>query len=227
MKNLKPFNYSLVKTSWLHFILEFLKIIKVYIRKTSDWEKLNLEPAQPDDIRWKEAFYKERCYHILGMLGMGVIGEILIKLTLLKENYLINEIKSIRIIDPQPHIEFNENTISFSKAIDQFKKILSNKNNYFDGLKEYNLCLNGEDYNYFGFKKITPNNCLDLLVKIRNNYVHTTLPQEEKRGIVWYIYNFLIFLIKKEFSDEKEILNSYNLDFIGDEEILKCFENKI
>lgn len=224
MESLKPFDYNSIKTHWLYCILESLKISKDYIQKTSNWEKLNLEPAQPGNSEREKKFYEERCLHILAMLIMGVIGEILIKLILLKEDYIINEIKSIKIIDFKPNIEFSENTISFFRAVEQFKKNLSKKKNYFDGLEGYKLCLKEENYDYFGFKEINPDNCLDLLIKIRNNYAHLALPKKEKRGIVWYIYNFLIFLIKKEFSDEKNILNNYDLNFIGDEEVLKCFE---
>ena len=102
METLKPFDYNSIKTHWLSFILESLKISKDYIKKTSNWEELNLEPAQPGNSEWKKRFYEERCLHILAMLIMGIVGEILIKLILLKENYVINEIKTIKIINLKP-----------------------------------------------------------------------------------------------------------------------------
>lgn len=162
------------------------------------------------------------------MLMMGIVGEILIKLILLKNNYVINKTDTIKRKNSEFETKFSPHTISFSEAIKLFKKYLNSKsNNYFNEIKAYKISLEMENYTYFGYRELNKENCLDILNKARNHYVHLAIPNNEKRGIVWYIYNVLIFLIKKEFVDTNEISTQYNYDlnYIGDNEVLGCFEN--
>ncbi|GIW67007.1 MAG: hypothetical protein KatS3mg095_0905 [Candidatus Parcubacteria bacterium] len=126
---------------------------------------------------------------------------------------------------------FSEKLITFSKAIKLFKDCIINKdNNYFNDLKKIKL-EKGDDYKYYKYLEITPENCLEILNKVRNSYVHHPNPNNEKRAIPWYLYNFLLWLLKKEFREElvtkegiiKAFYDKLNLRYIGDKEVLNCF----
>lgn len=113
-------------------------------------------------------------------------------------------------------------TISFCKCIELFKKCIKNNKEYFTSIKKYSLnspkkkiFVNGiflesdpgPAYDYLGFKEISPNNALDIIREMRNNYIHVANAHSEKQGIIHYLYNFLLYLCVKEFKrffiDEK------------------------
>ncbi|MBA7552651.1 hypothetical protein ES705_45221 [subsurface metagenome] len=62
-------------------------------------------------------------------------------------------------------------------------------------------------YDYLGFKEIDKNSALDIIREMRNNYIHVAGAHFEKQGIIYYLYNFLLYLCVKEFKrffiDEK------------------------
>jgi hypothetical protein len=209
MNNNLIFDYKKIKDTYINFILYVLSITKNLIEETSPWNNLNLKPYNRYDKKLMKEFYYKRSQHILVITLIGLIAEHIVKLILMKRGISIikntkNEVK----------------TISFENAIKKFLK--SNKNNYFDNIKSYNLSI-GDNYEYFGFKQIDPKFCLELIRKSRNSYIHYANPREEKRGVVWYLYNFLIWLFKREFINDIVNYSNYNLDYIGDKEVLECF----
>jgi hypothetical protein len=204
--------YNEIKNDYFHFILFALAECKKLIKITSPWTNIEIEPAKPFDYKWKKKFWTLRCKHVLVMTLLGVIGEHLTKLILLKYGININKASN------------SDKLITFGEAKDKFKKhIIKKQNKYFNGLKSYKF----SDYEFFNRKKLNPNGCLDLLVELRNKYIHYYPgPKGEARAIPWYIYNFLIFLIKKEFNKEDFIKNSDRskvLTYIGDKEVKECF----
>jgi len=205
-------HYNEIKESYHHFILFTLTECRKLIKITSPWDNIETEPAKPYDHKWRKKFYMLRCRHILAMTLLGIIGEHLTKLILLKYGININKSRKPNEL------------ITFGEAKDKFKKhIIKKQNKYFNGLKSYKFY----NYQFFNRKKLNPNDCLDLLVELRNKYIHHyPEPQGEARAIPWYIYNFLVFLIKKEFNKEDIIENngrSEALIYIGDKEVKECF----
>lgn len=113
-------------------------------------------------------------------------------------------------------------TISFYKCIELFKKSIKNNKEYFKSIKKYSFnnpkekifvdgmfleSDSGPTYDYLGFKEISPNNALDIIREMRNNYIHVANAHSERQGIIHYLYNFLLYLCVKEFKrffiDEK------------------------
>jgi hypothetical protein len=108
------------------------------------------------------------------------------------------------------------NTISFDKCIKLFKKIIKDNKNYYNSIGKYPLnpppkkinvdgmlldAYYGPEQDYFGYKEITPNNVLDIIRIMRNNYIHFVDAHEEQQGLVCYLYNFLLYLCVKEFKN--------------------------
>lgn len=113
-------------------------------------------------------------------------------------------------------------TISFYKCIELFKKCIKYDKEYFISIKKYSFNIPkkkifvdgklleshlGPAYNYLGFKEISPHNALDIIREMRNNYIHVAGAHFEQQGIIYYLYNFLLYLCVKEFKrffiDEK------------------------
>ena len=116
----------------------------------------------------------------------------------------------------------DKRTISFYKCIELFKKCIKNDKEYFTSIKKYSFNTPkkkifvdgmflesdpGPAYDYLGYNDIGPNNALDIIRKMRNNYIHVANAHSEQEGIIHYLYNFLLYLCVKEFKsffiDEK------------------------
>lgn len=116
----------------------------------------------------------------------------------------------------------NLETISFGKCIELFKNNIKKDKDYFDSIKKLPLNIPkkriwvdgmhlesdpGPIYDYLGFKEIDANNALDVIRHMRNNYIHVAGAHYEQQGIIYYLYNFLLYLCVKEFKsffiDEK------------------------
>ena len=220
-----------IKT-YLHFIKENLTIIpQLYEDKISH---LNLSLAE------RSLLYKARARHLQIMSLIGITAEHLIKLILLKRGFVLNAVKPLRFnkeymeklenynsnkpsqekldllygeADKSASIEFSERLISFEECCQIFKK--SNDENYFNGIKELRLNENFEEYSYLGYTKMTGDNCLKIIQQMRNSYLHKAESQSEMQGIIWYMYNFLVWTSKKEF-----------FDFFKDEQFIGTDENK-
>ncbi len=185
------------------------------VKKLIDEFKKEITPFDPNNTG---PFYRSRARHLQTMALLGLTCEHLIKLIILKRGYSINEVDYIKNADKKPKIKYIDKTISFEKAIKLFKK--SNPDNYFDGLKVYDF--NPHDieyeYSYLGYKKIDPKTCLSLIQKIRNNYIHKANSHGEMNGIIWYVFNYILWLAKEEFNQQFE-----TEEFIGNKEIIELF----
>jgi len=175
-------------------------------------------PFNPSDI---STYYKNRAKHLQSMALLGLTCEHLVRSIVKNRGYSILEVDYIKKNNNKSKIKYIDKVISFEKAISLFNK--SNSDDYFSGLKTYHF--NDKDinfeYSYLGYKKIDPRKCLSLIQKIRNNYVHKVEAFEEMNGVIWYVYNYIIWLAKKEFPNQ---FSEYKL--IGNEEIKKLFNNE-
>lgn len=201
--------YDEVKETYLFFIKETLLLVKNLIENTKS------VPYHPNDRN----FFRARAKHIQAMSFMGLVGEHLIKIILLKRGYVINEIKIARQLSQDDKNELvvdHFRLISFSRAVEIFKRDLGN--DYYAEIKYKKYIINPypdiyDKYSYFGEKIINSEKCIDLIVKIRNSYLHFASTQGEQNGIIWYVYNFLIWLAKKEFNEEFS-----DLEYIGNKD---------
>ena len=205
----KIIKYDEVKEIYFSFIRETLLLVKKII------ENKKSPPYHLND----KNFFISKAQHIQAMSFIGLVGEHLIKIILLKRGYVINEIKSARQLSQDDKNELvvdQFRLISFSRAVEIFKRDLGD--DYYAEIKDKKYIMNPypdiyDKYSYFDEKIINPEKCIDLIVKIRNSYLHFANPQGEQNGIIWYVYNFLIWLAKKEFKAE-----FLDLEYIGNNE---------
>lgn len=107
-------------------------------------------------------------------------------------------------------------TISFNECIKLFKKIIKENRGYYDSIGKYFLnppvkIINvdgmlletdpGPKQDYFGCTEIDPNNALDIIRLMRNSYIHFVDACNEQKGLVCYLYDFLLYLCVKEFKN--------------------------
>ncbi len=107
-------------------------------------------------------------------------------------------------------------TISFNKCLKLFKKIIQGNKSYYDPIKPYflnppvkKINVDGMDLethpgpkqDYFGYTEINPSNVLDVIRYMRNSYIHLVNAHSEQRGVICYLYDFLLYLCVKEFKD--------------------------
>lgn len=112
--------------------------------------------------------------------------------------------------------EYEFNTISFGKCIKLFKKIIKKNKDYYDSMGKYPLnppiekinvdgmileTYPGPKQDYFGYTEINPSNVLDVIRNMRNSYAHLVNAHFEQRGVIYYLYDFLLYLCVKEFKD--------------------------
>jgi len=112
--------------------------------------------------------------------------------------------------------EYKIKTISFDKCIKLFKKIIKENKGYYDSVGKYPLnppiekiYVDGEfletdpgpKQDYFGYEEIDPNNALDIIRLMRNSYIHFIDAYSEQKGLVCYLYDFLLYLCIKEFKN--------------------------
>ncbi len=112
--------------------------------------------------------------------------------------------------------EYTIKTISFDKCIKLFKKIIKENKGYYNSIGEYFLNplvkkINadgmiletdpGPKQDYFGYNKIDPNNALEIIRLMRNSYIHFVNVHSENKGLVCYLYDFLLYLCVKEFKN--------------------------
>ena len=112
--------------------------------------------------------------------------------------------------------EYEIETISFDRCIKLFKKIIKENKDYFDSIGKYPLNFPikkinvdgmlletdpGPKQDYFGYEEIDPNNALNIIRFMRNSYVHLIDAHFEQRGVIYYLYDFLLYLCVKEFKN--------------------------
>jgi len=227
---------TVIKT-YLFSIKENFKLIRCLL----DEKYKILKPFNP---KREFILYIARAKHLQIMSLIGFTAEHLLKIILLKRGYIINEglsdlkfsqdfilkvkeynegrktqdklneLYEIALNDQK--VLFRDNLLNFDKCIQLFKD--SNPSDYFEDIGIYSLNPNPEIYNeseYLGWKEIKPNECLRVIQKSRNSYLHKLEAKGEQNGVVWYIFNFLIWLSKKEYPD-----------FFKDEESIGSEDNK-
>lgn len=231
-----------VINTYLHFIKENL----ILIRNIYDEKGKLFEPYDPEK---KNKFYSSRAKHIQMMTLLGLTTEHLIKLILLKRGFVLNtsniEVKfeetfmseldqsKDKDLNQQElddfydkskqnlEITFKKNLKSFDECLSLFKK--SNSDDYYGGLGTYILNPHPDVYDgdsYLGFKEIKPEETLKVIQQMRNSYLHLAEAQKEQQGVVWYLYNFLVWLANKEYP---EFFN--DIEFIGSDENKGLFQN--
>lgn len=198
--------------TYIHLVKENISLVK----KLLDDSKKKIIAFDPSNTT---PFYQSRAKHLQTMSLLGITTEHLLKLIILNRGYSIYEVGYIKDNKGKPEIKYAEKTISFDKAASLFKG--SNPADYFDSLKVYDFNTHGlsYQYSYLGYKKIDPKSCITLLQKIRNNYLHKADSHGEWNGIIWYVYNFIIWLGNKEFSNQFS-----KFKYIGSDDIKTLFK---
>jgi hypothetical protein len=198
--------------TYIHLVRENIALVTKLLSDSR--EKIN--PFDPNNTT---PFYQSRARHLQTMALLGITTEHLLKLIILSRGYSIFEVDYIKKVKGKPNIKYAEKTISFDKSASLFRN--SSPADYFDGLKTYDFNTHGLNYqySYLGYKKIEPKTCINLLQKIRNNYLHKADSHGEWNGIIWYVYNFVVWLAKKEFKGQFSEFN-----YIGSDDIKALFK---
>lgn len=198
--------------TYIHLIKGNISLIKKLINESSK----KITPFDPNNTA---PFYESRAQHLQKMALLGITCEHLLKLIVLNRGFSIFEVDHIKRIKNKSEIKYSDRTVSFDKVASLFKN--SNPDDYFKNTKVYEFNTNEIDYeySYLGYKKIDPKTCISLIQKIRNNYLHKADSHGEWNGIIWYVYNFIIWLAKKEFND-----HFFKYKLMGNDEIKRLFK---
>lgn len=198
--------------TYIHLVKENISLVE----KLLEDSKKEIIAFDPNN---NSPFYKSRARHLQTMALLGITAEHLLKLIILSRGFSIFEVDYVKSNKDKPEVKYSERTILFDKAASLFKN--SNPDNYFDGMKVYDFNTHGLDYqySYLGYKKIDPKTCITLLQKIRNNYLHKADSHGEWNGIIWYVFNFIIWLVNKEFHSQFS-----KFKYIGNDDIKALFK---
>lgn len=218
------FNYF-DENRFLNAIKVFFEDIK---KRDEEQEKLKdvyVATPHPDN----PALYQAGAKHTETMLLLGICAEYLIKIILIKHNCIINKISQKLKFDDEfikeldklrkegayPNSEqvkkvselsekniigsISEKTFSFNDCIKIFnKEIVSKSSNYFPN---YEYPISNDMTKRFYGEKITYDNAFIILRNLRNNYGHIPEAQSEEQGILPFLFDFLVFVCKKEFPE--------------------------
>lgn len=202
------FTFSQSRETYLFLVKENLNLVRKLLSKNK---------TEPYDPQHPEVLYKGRANHLQVMTLLGTTAEHLIKIIISKRGYVINEIKCVKEEVNKKKVTYHKNLIPFYSAIKIFKD--SNSSNYFNKIGSYYVDYGDPKRKYLNkYSQITPQNCLNILRDIRNHYLHKADPQSEQQGIIWYCFNFLVWLANKEFPDFFK-----SNKFVGSKEIIKLF----
>jgi len=229
--------------TYLYFIKENLSLIRnIYNEKGKLFESYN-----PQE---KQKFYSSRAKHLQIMSLIGLTTEHLLKIILLKRGFVLNTrdfeakftddfMKELEKENKQGltqnklnylykkaenniQVIFNQNLKSFGTCISLFNK--SNPDNYYSSIGTYVLNPFPDVYSgdkYLGYKEIKPSETLKVIQKMRNSYLHLPEAKKEQQGVVWYLFNFVVWLCKKEYPDFFK-----DETYIGNDENRELFENE-
>lgn len=230
-----------VKDTYLYFIKDTLSLIKTINNDRNG----HIEPYNPAR---KERLYLAKAKHIQMMTLLGLTAEHLVKIVLLKRGYILNTKQEAKfpkelmeLLEKENEkgltqesldmlykkaqssipIKVNKNLMCFDKCINLFN--MSNTEDYYSSIGTYSLSSEeeGDDKEeYFGYQQISPSDAFRVIQQMRNSYIHLSEAQEEQNGVVWYLYNFEVWLCKREYPDFFT-----EVDYIGSEYIKKMFKS--
>lgn len=184
------------------------------------------------------ALFRAKAKGIELLLLLGVTGEHLLKAILLKNGFILNEevrrmatqefpqnlFNRITRLEnsqnqhqlsaiynsPENHLgQVSGKTISFAECIQRFNThIVGSSRRYYSSLpnKRYTVT-NQQTMNFFG-KLIDTSNALVKIKKIRNNYAHLPDRMYKKTQLIRFMYNFVVFIAKTEFTTEMATLRT-------------------
>jgi len=238
---LLTYHQTIIDT-YLYFIKENLSLVRsIY----SEESKKPLEGYNPRQ-KWK--LYTSRAKHLQIMTIIGLTAEHLVKIILLKRGFVLNtgefeakfqddfmlELEKVNRNEitqseldtlyskatEKVNFSFKKNLKSFEECISIFEA--SNPSNYYDALGEVNLNPNPNariKQEYLGYPTIKPQETLRVIQKMRNSYLHKAEAQGEYNAVVWYLFDFLVWLCKKEYLDFFK-----DEEYIGSDEFQKLFK---
>jgi hypothetical protein len=226
-----------IRGTYWSFIYGNLKLISDLIKEKEHYERWETMPSL------KEPIIKARVKHLQIMSLLGLTAEHILKAILLKRGYVINRTepnkeleyseKFMKELGGAVHISQTKLDSLYREAESE---ILS-RAKYSDELLKYEVCKKIFDRNtedgyfkdigklkisgdpYLGeFTEITPQTCFDIIQKFRNRYLHRADACFEIQGIVWYVYNFLLWVTKKE-----SPLKFEDLEYVGGDDVKELF----
>lgn len=232
-----------VINTYLYFIKEDICLI----RQIYDEKGKLFEPYDPQQ-KWK--FYASRAKHLQIMTLIGLTAEHLIKIILLKRGFVLNtsdiDVKFhesfMQELEHKNRSDITQDdldnlyqkaknniNISFKKKLKDFDACISDFGksitpDYYTPIKAYVLNPRPEVYDddsYLGYNQIKPEEILRVIQKMRNSYLHLAEAKSEQQGVIWYLFNFLIWLCKKEYPDFFK-----EQTMIGSDENKSLFENE-
>lgn len=210
-----------------NFIKAIRTFLKDFERLASEQRQLfdsyvkNATPRNPD-------LYLSRAKHIEECLLLGVTAEFLLKAVLLKHSYVLNleiaqrqkrfdpdffkRIMDFNSKDPMNNKEYKSiqdeaervmgkasgKTVDFKNCILIFMKDIVDANYFSRISKEKYDVANKETQEIYG-KTIDTSDALWKIKLLRDNYAHIPDPMYEERGLLPYLYDFLVYIAKKEF----------------------------
>lgn len=221
-ENLLIYHQNVIDT-YLYFIKENLSLIRAIYGEYGQ----RYEPYNPLE-KWR--LYRPRAKHLQIMILIGLTAEHLVKIILLERGFVLNTsdleaefpLEFMQKLEEKQQTALNEEelgelyseaasnlTISFKKNLKDFGECIalfnnSNEETYYDSLNPYVLNPHPEMYNedeYLGYKTIRPDETLRVIQKMRNSYLHLAEAQSEQQGVVWYLFDFLVWLCKKEYPE--------------------------
>ena len=99
-------------------------------------------------------------------------------------------------------IKLTGKTIKFEKCKNLFKSdIVVNPQTYFSALAKQQYTPSNEDTKKFYGPVIDSSNVLDKIQFLRNNYAHIPDAMYEERELIPFLYNYVVFISKKEFPE--------------------------
>lgn len=230
-RNIFYFNKG-TENTFLNTIKILLKDIKrLEIERKLFFNKYCENPSM-DNI----AIFYSRAKHIEQMMILSIVSEYIIKAVLLKYNFIINGIKknlkfnnefvfkltSLKqkgvtagsdlikevdeLADKDIVAELDKKTISFEECRQIFEKHIAIKG-YFNKTPEY-IISNDYTKEFYGDRLSYPT-MFKTLQDVRNNYGHVPEVLYEENGILPFMYNFLVYIVKKEFPDFFSKLNYF------------------
>lgn len=220
---MKPFYFDRgTRKTFLHTLVVFLKDIKRLEKERKRYSEKYVENPSMDNV----ALFFSRAKHMEQMLLIGISAEYLLKAVLLKYNFLINktnfsqfskefsskleelnksgysttpsQISEVEKLAMDNYYQMpRDDTLSFEECKQVFFKKIFNANYFPD--KSYPIT--NPDTRVFYGKTITYKNAWEILQKIRNNYGHVPEAKSEENGILPFLYDFLVYVAKKEFPE--------------------------